>query len=496
MGFQINTNLDAFTALLNLNTINTGLSQSIQRLSSGLRINTPADDPAGFVIANSLQVQVDGLNEVIANNQNSINLVKTATGALGEISTLLRDIHANALDAAANASLDPAAAQADQLAIQSAIQTISSIAASTQFGDRALLDGSAGTAATVTNTTLIGGLSIGGSYGGGVTQSGNVTITVNNAATYAQAQGSTATYASVNATIATVSGGTTGNGGTVTINGQSVAVTGSDTVQTLLNKINNLAGTTGVSAAFSSANGSGYIVLTQQTYGANYKITESESAALILGIGGTTVAGLNATVTVTAPTLVSGQATSAVVTFVGGRSSTDSGLRVTDVYGNSLLLTNAGNTTGTSNAAVGVIASNPTQFQIGTNAGQTASISLPNVTPSRLGVTSVSGQNLATIDVSTAAGASQALTVINEAISQVAQYAAQLGGFQKNVLDTTNNYLSVAMENLSASVSSIRDVNVAQEATRYANLQVLQQAGVSILRTAQSLPSIYLRLLS
>src|SRR5204863_4973602 len=140
----------------------------------------------------------------------------------------------------------------------------------------------------------------------------------------------------------------------------------SDTVQSLVDKINNLAGSTGVSAAFTYANSSGSIVLTQQSYGGNFKINESESSALLAGTSGSLVAGANATVTVVASALVNGAVTAVVSTFVGGRAASDNGLRVTDTYGNSILLTEAGN--GLSSATettVSTVTAGAVQFQIG-----------------------------------------------------------------------------------------------------------------------------------
>src|SRR5262249_15337961 len=148
------------------------------------------------------------------------------------------------------------------------------------------------------------------------------------------------------------------------------------------------------------------------------------TSALIVGTSGTTVTGLNATVTVTASTLVSGTVTSATVTFSGGRSSTDSGLRVSDTYGNSILLTEAGNATATVNSTVGSVTSSPLRFQVGSSVTQTVSAAFPNAYPSNLGNTSVAGLTLATIDVTSLSGANNAVTVANEAISQVSKWQA------------------------------------------------------------------------
>ena len=178
-----------------------------------------------------------------------------------------------------------------------------------------------GISAAVVDTKNIAGMIIGGVFNNLTTQSGTVNVVVNSVATRAQVSGTAlATYASVNASISTVNGLKTGNGGSVVLNGQTISVSGSDTVQTLINKINNLAGTTGVSADFTSGNGSGAIVLTQQNYGANFSINESESSPLLTGTGSPTlVKGTNATVTVITSALVNGVVTSVVATFTGGR---------------------------------------------------------------------------------------------------------------------------------------------------------------------------------
>jgi flagellin len=495
MGLRLNTNLDATSILFNLSKVDANLSRAMTRLSTGLRINSAADDPSGFMRATNLESQIDSLTQAISITQDSANMVKTATDAMGQISTLLSTIRASVQSAAANVSTNPSVAQAEQITIQNAIASINSIAASASFNNRNLLDGTAGTTATVTDSFRVAGLSFGGYFAGGSLSSGTVTVSVVNAATFAQAVG-TATYASVNATLATVNGGTTGTGGNVTINGRTITVSGSDTVQTLINQINAVSSATGVSAAATTANGSTSIVLTQQTYGANYRITASESAALIYGTAGTSVAGTNATVTVQAQTLISGQVSTALVTFVGGRSSTDSGLRVSDTYGNSILLTEAGNVVA-ANLAVGSVSSNSVSFQVGPNTSQTVSAMFPNVSASNLGNTVVSGLSLATIDVTSATGANNALQVINEAITQVSRHQATLGSFQKNVLDSAVNVMRTTKENLSASLSSLRDADIASETINATRLQTLQQAGLQMLGTSlQNNRALILRLIS
>src|SRR5579862_3564788 len=100
MAFRINTNVNAMTALMNVNSTGDSLSQSITRLSSGLRINTAADDPAGLIISESYKAQLSGIGQAINNSQDAINYAKTAEGALTEVSSLLTTARSLAVAAA------------------------------------------------------------------------------------------------------------------------------------------------------------------------------------------------------------------------------------------------------------------------------------------------------------------------------------------------------------------------------------------------------------
>ena len=114
---------------------------------------------------------------------------------------------------------------------------------------------------------------------------------------------------------------------------------------------------------------------------------------------------------------------------------------------------------------------------------------------SQLGSTAVAGLNLASINVTTGSGASNALKVVDQAISQVSNLEASLGAFQTNTLDSNINSLNVTVENLSASESQIRDTNVAQEVVSLTKNQILQQAGMSVLAQANQNPQQVLALL-
>jgi flagellin len=496
MSLRINTNVTAINALGNLERTSGNVATSIERLSSGLRINRASDDPAGLIISEGLRSQIDGMNQAIANAQDANNLIKTAEGGLAEINSLLRSIRTLAVHAANAGVNDSTAVQADQTQIASALASIDRIATQTQFGTKKLLDGTSGVSATVIDTANVKGAFIGGVFNNQATLSGPVTVSVTTVATRAEAfQAAGATYASQSSLISSVNGGTTGSGGTVVINGHSITVSGSDTVQTLINKVNALTSVTGVSAFFSSADGSGAIALRQENYGANFRIVSNESSDLILGSANpANVAGVNAVASVTALVNVNNVTTASTATFTGGQGAGESGLKLTDSYGNSILLTEAGNSSGARNVATITAAS--LQFQVGGNSGQQVSTNLGNVQTTRLGTTAVSGvSSLAAIDVTTVSGASDAIRVVDQAIQQISTLRAQLGAFQKNTLASTIRYLGVGVENLSASESQIRDTQVAQEVTSLTKNQILQQAGASVLAQANAAPQLVLGLL-
>ena len=487
MSLRINTNITAMNALRALSGTSEAFARSIERLSSGMRINRGADDPAGLIISENLRAQMVGMSQAVSNAQDAANLLKTAEGGLDEVHNLLRTMRQLAVHASNTGVNDLTALQADQTQIRSALESLNRIAEQTQFGTKKLLDGTAGISAQVTDTARLAGIFIGNTFNGAIVQSGDVTVSVNTTATRAQVLG-TATYASVNSSISTVNPA----GGTVVINGQSITVSGSDTVQTLIDRINALTSVTGVSAMANSADGSTSVVLKQVNYGANFSIQANQSAKLLFASGNSSSStGVDAVVEVSVTT--SAGVTSAL--FTGGRAAGDGGLKVTDAYGNTLLLTEAANTTFTNNSRVAVVNAQSLVFQIGANSGQTARVALSDVRASQLGTTAVAGKSLNSIDVTTLQGAQDAIKIIDEAISQVSTLRGRIGAFQKNVLESTMRSLNISRENLAASESAIRDTNVAEEVMSYTKLQILQQAGMSVLAQANVAPQMVLSLL-
>jgi flagellin len=157
MSLRINNNIAAINAHRNLVQTTTSLSSSMEKLSSGYRINRAADNPAGLVISEQFRAQIAGLNRAIDNSEGSINMIQTAEGALTELNNLLISMRELAIHAANEGFNDAAQLAADQAEIDNAIKTIDRIAANTQFGTKKLLDGTKANVATITssNSSLV-----------------------------------------------------------------------------------------------------------------------------------------------------------------------------------------------------------------------------------------------------------------------------------------------------------------------------------------------------
>lgn len=144
MGLRINTNTDALDAYRNLSMTQSKLSDSLQKLSSGYRINKAADDAAGLSISQGLQAQIGGLTQAVKNAQDGINVVQTADGALTEVDSILQRMNSLAVQAANTGSQDTTARQAAQTELQQLNTDLDNIGSTTQFGNSKLLDGSFG----------------------------------------------------------------------------------------------------------------------------------------------------------------------------------------------------------------------------------------------------------------------------------------------------------------------------------------------------------------
>jgi len=156
MSLRINHNLAALNGNRNLKLTTEALSKSMQKLSSGFRINQAADDPAGLVISEQFRSQIAGLNRAIQNSEGSISMIQTAEGALTEINSLLISMRELAIHAANEGFNDVDQLAADQAEIANALKTIDRISTNTQFGTKKILDGSKDNIATITSANSSG----------------------------------------------------------------------------------------------------------------------------------------------------------------------------------------------------------------------------------------------------------------------------------------------------------------------------------------------------
>jgi flagellin len=500
MSLVLNTNIDSLVAQNNLSNSQNLLSQSLTRLSSGLRINSAADDAAGLAISQQFTTQINGTNQAVSNANDAVSEAQTTAGALNTIVNNLQSIRTLAVEAA-NGSNSASDRQALNSEVQQQIAEITQIAQQTSFNGLNVLDGSSGTTvyqvgANVGDTIAVSlqqGVAADqiGQYstetGGAVTSAaltststvtlsdGSSTVTVGPTANYVGAttyQGATSAYAKaaavngaglqgLTASAATsvtdsqafssiVSGSTAASTYNLSING-TVIYGGTDnvaegdtlTAADVAQQINLYTGTTGVTA---SVNTAGDLSLSN-TDGSNIVATQS----VTLGAGG---AGTGAS---------AGVATSTGVTTYGKVTLTDSDpVTITDVGvagGSTALGFTSGEATGLSQ----------------TSSGATAT--------------------LANQDVLTVADANSTISSVDAALSTVSAFQSQLGAIQNRFTAAVSN-LQTTSQNLTQSRSTIEDADFAQETANLTQAQVLEQAGISVLAQANQQPQLILKLLS
>jgi flagellin len=462
MSFRINTNVEALSAFNSVSKTSMEMSKSMGRLSSGLRIADASDDPAGLISAQLFQSQITSMDAATRNNTEAMNYSKTAESALGEMNTLLDDARGLAIASGNSATLTATQLAANQDQINSIISSINRISSSVTYSGRKLLDGSAGVTTQISNTSKVAGFSFGGTANSTtITQTGLITIN----------QTVVAASALYTATALLTAGAAAS--GSISVNGVSFTVTAGTSGTSIASMLNAASGQTGVTASFTAGN---QLIFTQTQTGTNRSINFVDTSGAVSSAANTSasVTGSDATATVT----MGGQA----VLYTGGRAGAD-GLTLTDSNGNKMILTTGGNAVNTQ--LMGQVIAQDSSFQIGFLANSTANLALRNMSAGQLGSgVSSTAANLGAIDVSTSSGSQAALSVIDKAIDEVSQMRGRIGNFQRNVLESNNRSLASMKQNLSNSMSSIQDLDVASEMTNYTKLQVMQQAGMAMLGQA------------
>ncbi|QYK53470.1 MAG: hypothetical protein KF824_00940 [Fimbriimonadaceae bacterium] len=481
MSLRINTNIPAMTAMRQLDVNENMLQGAITRLSTGLRINSAADDPSGMIISEGLRAQIKGVQQAIRNSQDAVNLSKTAEGALEEVSRLLQSMRALAVSSANTAVVDANTLQANQNQIRNIVASLNRIADHTSWGQKKLLNGASGTIANVTNTTDVSSLFLGSSINGETIRSGAIDIARVQAATQSTIAPMANTFANASSSV---------NAGVFAINGVSFTSEPGETVGSLLAKINSKANLTGVIAGHTAGGG---ISLTSVEFGSRFPIQYTETSNILNGGAATSaVLGTDAIFDVTVP--VEPSPATQVERFTGGQGPGVNGLTLTSPGGNRMVITAAGNATAGSNT-IGSVTVGAVRFQIGANANQFASFSLPSVFAADLGLNVISGQSIDTVDITNEQGATQAIQIIDAAVQQLGVIRGSLGSFQQNFLDSNVRSLGVTEENLTASESYIRDADMAREMTEYTKINILRESGLAVLAQASQSPQSVLQLL-
>jgi flagellin len=462
----INTNISSLIAQTNLAKNNATLSTSLQRLSTGLKINSGADDPAGLIAAENLKSQQAGLNTALSNATRAGNVIGTAEGGLNEVSSLLTELQNLVGQSANTGGLSPEEVAANQLQVDSILSTVNRISNSTTFQGTQLLNGNLSYTTSGVTASALSSVSVNAAN---IPDGSKVNVLVN--VTQSAQTGAITYTGTIGAGGATISIG--GNTGTTQLSFAS-----GTTVSGIKNAINAVKQSTGLSAQVSGA----YVRINSTGYGSTAFVSVS-------AISGTF-----------APSASQAYGRDAIVT-VNGAAATVSGTNVSyrsndlDVSFN--LGTAANKTNGASNF---YITGGGATFQLGANvdASSTASIGIGSVSTGALGSQDVgflSSLGTGGANSLSSGNLSTAQIILSTAVTQVSTLRGRLGAFQDYTLNSTSSSLNVALENSTSALSSIEDANFASETANLTRSQILVQAATTVLSTANSAPQNILKLL-
>jgi flagellin len=520
MSLTLNTNIDSLTAANNLSGSQALLSQSLTRLSSGLRINSAADDAAGLAISQQFTTQVNGTNTAINNANNAISEAQTAGGALSTIVNNLQSIRTLAVEAANGSNSASDRAALDQQ-VQAQISEITRVATQTNFNGSAVLSGGAGitdyqvganvgdtiavdlaqgvganqigaTASTtteVTGTALVGGLTlavgnatattVGASSTYATTaQTANGTQYQNSASAYAKAATINAANVSGLTATATNNQNVTFGGVTTTAGGSGGGVAGS--YQLSINGVSVIdqtsAGTLSAAQVITAVNNF-------STQDGGVTATASSAGFILTAADGSNISLAQTVTSSTAGTGTAGAATSGGITSIQAYNPTTQAA----VTG----------TTATTETTATTFASETNYGQVTLSAGNNITVGGTTADEGAAGLaagTTAAAGTLAGSNVLTVQGANSTIEAVDSALSTVSQFQSQLGAIQNRFTSAVQN-LTTTAQNLTQSRSTIQDANFAQETANLTQAQVLEQAGISVLSQANQEPQLILKLL-
>jgi len=477
---KINANIPAFITNKQLLRIEGNMATSMERLSSGLKINHAKDNPAGMAISNKMRAQIAGLDRASNNASDAIAAIRIADGALNETSSIMQRMRELAVQAAndTNGLEDRQAIQAE---IEALKEEVNRISRDTEYNEMPILDGSLSARVYADNVSRISTTD--------AVSAGMYQVEVEEEATQAVTTGDTATA------LADPQGTTpVGVEGSVSVNGYSVEILTTDTASEIYEKLRSAAE---VGGATLEKNADEALVFTSKAYGQGTALTigfSSEDLASDLGFTSVTenaetgtwetalATGSDAEVTLTrksdSPELSEFSDTATVRTD-GNK------VVVTDHAGFEMsFLIDEEFTTGTIDLEVTDVGT--MTVHIGANENQNMVISVPEISSESLYIDD--------IDVTTIGGAGQAITRMDEAIAKVSAARSTLGAYE-NRLDYSVTSLDAFEENMTEAQSRLTDTDMAQEMTTYTQQNVLNQAAISVLSQANDMPQQVLQLL-
>ena len=478
MALSVITNTSSINAQRNLGKSSEGLQTSMQRLSSGMRINSAKDDAAGMQIANRLSSQINGLGVAQRNANDGISMAQTAEGAMQESSAILQRMRDLALQSAngSNGADDRAALQKEVGALQ---QELTRISETTKFGATALLDGSFGTKqfqiganANETINVTLGDMAADAIGVNEIKGAGNATTGIGDVQTVALA-----------ANMDTA-------GDTLNINGKDVTVTAGDGAATIADSINAVAaGVTAVASLETTISG------IKAASSSTIEISKGGAAVdtYDLGTFGGDSARLAEEMQADGYDAVYDEDTDTITfkaTDVDGIEATGAGDTSAFTIGGQAVAS----TTGSLSVSAELNLSSADKIGVtGTTANEilgTGSAAIAS-TGGSSALTSIESIDISGVDSS---GAQNAILAIDAALAQIDSSRADLGAVQNRFSHTISNLANV-QENVSASRSRIEDTDFASETAQMTKNQILQQAGTSILAQSNQLPQAALSLI-
>lgn len=484
MGNVINTNVASIGAQRALGETNEALATTFKRLSTGLRINSARDDAAGLQISNSLTSQINGLGVAVRNANDGISLAQTAEGALQETTNLLQRMRDLSIQSAngSNSANARAALQAEVSQLQSEINRI---ADTTSFGSRTLLDGSFGSSAFQVGAQSFETINVvlNSARGANI---GNNSRTLTGTTTllgFGQATAVAAGTAGANNVAGTVTiAGSAGTSSAIAVAGLSAKLTS--------DAINLEEASTNVTA--DGRTSAGFAVAVDGNVSFNLTGQNATAVTVTGGISGGDLTALTSAINdVSAQTGVSAAVDSGIIKLTSERGDDI----VIEAFAHSVATTAATVTT-FGYDGTGAVVDTATLTDGGTNSTRVMGVVKLDSSKSFTSTSSSTTVDVAgaavsalatvdSIDISSAIGSQNALSIIDSALQNIDSNRAGLGAVQNRLSSTISNLGSI-IENVSAARSRIRDTDFASETASLAKSQVLQQAGLSILAQANA----------